>query len=115
MRTTPVLVPPIFISCPSASFSSTAFQLIASPPLLPSPAQLLEVLCLFGTTAHPVSMGISTEQKQNGTPSSNAAKYNIPDHFIGGNKLSSAPPSKVKDFVASHGGHTVITNVSLAA
>jgi acetyl-CoA carboxylase / biotin carboxylase 1 len=47
----------------------------------------------------------------NGTPSSNAAKYNLPSHFIGGNHLAAAPPSKVKDFVAAHGGHTVIKNV----
>jgi hypothetical protein len=47
----------------------------------------------------------------NGTPSSAAAKYNLPSHFIGGNHLEVAAPSKVRDFVASHGGHTVITNV----
>jgi acetyl-CoA carboxylase/biotin carboxylase 1 len=44
-----------------------------------------------------------------------AEKNGLPAHFIGGNKLDNAPPSKVKDFVASHGGHTVITNVSLLA
>lgn len=49
----------------------------------------------------------------NGYPSSYAAKYNLASHFIGGNELSKAPPSKVKDFVAGHDGHTVITNVSL--
>lgn len=48
----------------------------------------------------------------NGYPSSFAAKYNIASHFIGGNELSKAPPSKLKDFVAAHDGHTVITNVS---
>jgi len=48
----------------------------------------------------------------NGTPSSAAAKYNLPSHFIGGTHLEVAPPGKVKDFVAAHGGHTVITNVS---
>lgn len=42
-----------------------------------------------------------------------AERYNLPSHFIGGNTLDNAPPSKVKDFVASHGGHTVITNVSV--
>jgi len=41
-----------------------------------------------------------------------AEKFSLPSHFIGGNKLDNAPPSKVKDFVASHDGHTVITNVS---
>lgn len=49
--------------------------------------------------------------KANGTPSSNAAKYDLPSHFIGDNHLGAAPPSKVKEFVAAHGGHTVITSV----
>lgn len=40
-----------------------------------------------------------------------AAKHKLADHFIGGNKLENAPSSKVKDFVASHDGHTVITKV----
>jgi acetyl-CoA carboxylase / biotin carboxylase 1 len=40
-----------------------------------------------------------------------AAKHRLADHFIGGNKLENALPSKVKDFVANHDGHTVITNV----
>lgn len=38
-------------------------------------------------------------------------KNKVPEHFIGGNRLDNAPASKVKDFVASHDGHTVITNV----
>lgn len=50
--------------------------------------------------------------EQTGYPSSYAAKYNIASHFIGGNEISKAPPSKLKDFVAAHDGHTVITNVS---
>ena len=41
-----------------------------------------------------------------------AEKHKIADHFIGGNSLQNAPPSKVKDFVAEHDGHTAITNVS---
>ena len=41
-----------------------------------------------------------------------AAKFNLPSHFIGGNHLEAAAPGSVKDFVASHDGHTVITNVS---
>ena len=49
--------------------------------------------------------------KLNGHPSSFAAKANLPSHFIGGNELANAPPSKVKDFVAAHDGHTVITSV----
>ena len=52
-------------------------------------------------------------KQANGIPSSNAAKYNLPSHFIGGNHLGVAPQSKVKDFVAAHGGHTVITKVRL--
>ncbi|GIZ45206.1 hypothetical protein CKM354_000838600 [Cercospora kikuchii] len=50
----------------------------------------------------------------NGFPSAYAAKYNLASHFIGGNALPTAPPSKVKDFVAAHDGHTVITNVLIA-
>ena len=46
----------------------------------------------------------------NGT-TSYAAKHKLADHFIGGNKLENAVPSPVKDFVAQHDGHTVITNV----
>ena len=41
-----------------------------------------------------------------------AERHNIASHFIGGNKLENAPESSVKDFVAHHDGHTVITNVS---
>ncbi|KAH8805516.1 putative acetyl-CoA carboxylase [Xylogone sp. PMI_703] len=47
-------------------------------------------------------------------PSVYAAKHKLADHFIGGNRLENAPPSLVKDFVASHDGHTVITNVLIA-
>jgi acetyl-CoA carboxylase/biotin carboxylase 1 len=43
-----------------------------------------------------------------------AEKFNIADHFIGGNRLANAPPSKVKDFVGQNDGHTVITNVLIA-
>ncbi|KAI1867775.1 uncharacterized protein JN550_006916 [Neoarthrinium moseri] len=43
-----------------------------------------------------------------------AEKHHIADHFIGGNKLENAPPSNVKDFVAAHDGHTVISNVLIA-
>ncbi|KAL1303686.1 hypothetical protein AAFC00_007039 [Neodothiora populina] len=50
----------------------------------------------------------------NGHASSYAAKYNLAPHFIGGNELSQAPPSKVKDFVTANDGHTVITNVLIA-
>ena len=51
----------------------------------------------------------------NGHTSSYAAKHNLAAHFIGGNHLEAAESSKVKDFVASHDGHTVITSVSYAA
>ncbi|KAL8948361.1 MAG: hypothetical protein Q9222_005445 [Ikaeria aurantiellina] len=46
--------------------------------------------------------------------SSYAAKHKIAPHFIGGNHLDVAPSSSVKDFVANHDGHTVITNVLIA-
>lgn len=46
-----------------------------------------------------------------GHPSSYAAKYNLADHFIGGNHLGVAPAGVVKDFVADNDGHTVITSV----
>jgi acetyl-CoA carboxylase/biotin carboxylase 1 len=49
----------------------------------------------------------------NGATSSYAAKYNLAPHFIGGNHLNAAAPGKVKDFVASNDGHTVITNVGI--
>lgn len=58
-------------------------------------------------------MGVPNgNQPSNGHGSSNAAKYDLPSHFIGGNHLEVAPPSAVKDFVAEHGGHSVITSVS---
>ncbi|CAI7638105.1 unnamed protein product [Penicillium glandicola] len=53
----------------------------------------------------------------NGNPSANGStvtKHDIPSHFIGGNALESAPPSAVKDFVAAHDGHSVITSVLIA-
>lgn len=46
----------------------------------------------------------------NGT-SLSAKHQSLPSHFIGGNHLDVAPPSKVKDFVAAHEGHSVITSV----
>jgi len=42
-----------------------------------------------------------------------AEKHNVPAHFIGGNHLAAAASSPVKEFVASHDGHTVITSVGL--
>ncbi|CAD6505359.1 BgTH12-00850 [Blumeria graminis f. sp. triticale] len=43
-----------------------------------------------------------------------SARHQIAEHFIGGNKLENASPSDVKEFVAKHDGHTVITNVLIA-
>ncbi|KAK7564996.1 acetyl-CoA carboxylase [Phyllosticta citricarpa] len=67
-------------------------------------------------------MGLSADMAEstganghsNGAPSSYAARHDIHSHFIGGSHLDAAPPSKVKDFVAAHDGHTVITNVLIA-
>jgi acetyl-CoA carboxylase / biotin carboxylase 1 len=44
-----------------------------------------------------------------------AAKHKLADHFIGGNRLENAVAGPVKDFVANHDGHTVITNVGIGA
>lgn len=37
----------------------------------------------------------------------------LASHFFGLNSVHTAKPSKVKDFVISHGGHTVISKVSI--
>jgi len=63
------------------------------------------------STATKNMAGDSSKKNANGAPSAATAKYNLPSHFIGGSHLGVATPSKVKDFVAAHGGHTVITNV----
>ena len=61
--------------------------------------------------------GKSVKPHPNGTvpvlngSTSYAAKHQLADHFIGGNKLENAAAGPVKDFVANHDGHTVITNV----
>lgn len=52
----------------------------------------------------------------NGTVNGNDASFahkqkSLPSHFIGGNSLDVATPSAVKDFVAQHDGHSVITSV----
>ncbi|KAF2721158.1 acetyl-CoA carboxylase acc1 [Polychaeton citri CBS 116435] len=49
----------------------------------------------------------------NGTPSY-SSRFNLAPHFIGGNKLANAVPSKVKDFVIENDGHSVISNVLIA-
>nr|BAA11238.1 acetyl-coenzyme A carboxylase [Schizosaccharomyces pombe] len=38
----------------------------------------------------------------------------VASHFLGGNSLDKAPAGKVKDYIASHGGHTVITSILIA-
>ncbi|RVX72559.1 Acetyl-CoA carboxylase [Exophiala mesophila] len=50
----------------------------------------------------------------NGSPNSWQAKHPIASHFIGGSRLETAPPSKVKDFVQEHDGHSAITSVLIA-
>lgn len=40
-----------------------------------------------------------------------SARFNLAPHFIGGNHLEAAASGPVKDFVANHDGHTVITSV----
>ena len=66
-----------------------------------------------------VSTDLNGVSHANGTPKSAshsrnpsyAAKHVLHSHFIGLNRLSTASPSKVRDFVAAHDGHTVITSV----
>lgn len=69
---------------------------------------------MAGTTVNgaPKTNGVSGSLV-NGLKKSHAAKHNLPAHFIGGNHLDAAAPGKVKDFVAQHDGHTVITSVCL--
>ena len=57
--------------------------------------------------AHPAK-----DHPRSKNPSSYSAKFNLHPHFIGGNHLGVAPAGSVKDFVANHDGHTVITSVS---
>ncbi|KAI4277224.1 MAG: hypothetical protein LQ337_001938 [Flavoplaca oasis] len=61
-----------------------------------------------GTTHNLVAKGHGRK------PSSYSAKHKIAPHFIGGNHLGVAPASSVKDFVANHDGHSVISNVLIA-
>ncbi|KAI9837736.1 MAG: Acetyl-CoA carboxylase [Sarea resinae] len=63
-------------------------------------------------TTNGVTVPITNGTK--GTSNSYSSKHDIPSHFIGGNELSAAPAGPVKDFVASHDGHTVITSVLIA-
>ncbi|KAI0841488.1 acetyl-CoA carboxylase [Hypoxylon sp. FL0890] len=64
-------------------------------------------------TNGPAATGNRTVPVSNGKLSY-AEKHKLPEHFIGGNRLENAPPSKVKDFVAAHDGHTVISNILIA-
>ena len=48
----------------------------------------------------------------NGHAKSYAARHKLAAHFVGGNHLAAAASGHVKDFVAAHDGHTVITSVS---
>lgn len=41
-----------------------------------------------------------------------AARHKLAGHFIGRNRLENTAAGPVKEFVASHHGHTVITSVS---
>lgn len=67
---------------------------------------------MAATNGAPKMNGEATNGAANGYPSSYAAKHDLAPHFIGGNHLGNAPPSKVKNFVQASDGHTVITNVS---
>jgi len=67
---------------------------------------------LSTTMADTVGGAPKVNGNMNGHPTSYAAKFNLAPHFIGGNELGQAPPSKVKEFVSANDGHTVITNVS---
>lgn len=51
---------------------------------------------------------VNGHQKQQ---TSYAGKHKLAPHFIGGNHLAAAAPSKIKDFVANNDGHTVIQSV----
>lgn len=56
--------------------------------------------------------GVNSTKATHGGPSAWQAKQEVASHFIGGNHLKKATPSKVKDFVQTSDGHSVITNVS---
>lgn len=63
-------------------------------------------------------MAAAAQHGAHGSPAVNGGlgeeAARLAPHFIGGNHLNAAAPGKVKDFVAAHGGHTVITNVLIA-
>lgn len=64
------------------------------------------------TLSNGTATAATTTASTNGVASSLAAKQrNLPSHFIGGNRLDTAVPGVVKDFVAKSDGHSVITSV----
>jgi hypothetical protein len=64
--------------------------------------------------ANGVTVPVINGHKRSGS-TSYSKKHEIPAHFIGGNYLEVAPAGPVKDFVAAHDGHTVITSVGQIA
>ena len=66
-----------------------------------------------GVNGNPQANGVheTNGNPRTRNPSSYSAKFELADHFIGGNHLDAAPPGSVKDFVRDSDGHTVITNV----
>lgn len=65
--------------------------------------------------APPTPNGVNGSRKAslaNSPPSAWQANHPIASHFIGGSRLDKASPSKIKDFVQEHDGHSAITSVS---
>jgi hypothetical protein len=94
-----------------------SFHLFEQKQQQQQPAVTPSTSIFRATTTSPktiASMAEASSPSPDGIPrpaSSYASKFKLPEHFYGGNRLDAAPPSKVKDFVASHDGHTVITKV----
>ena len=70
----------------------------------------------MASAAEEIANGAKTALKSiipntDGSSASSPAS-SLPPHFLGGNSLDVARPGAVRDFVAAHGGHTVITSVS---
>ena len=61
----------------------------------------------------PLNGTLTPKTAHPGKEGSYASRRTLHPHFIGGNHLEAAAPSRVKDFVANNDGHTVITSVSL--
>lgn len=60
---------------------------------------------------YPAPVNGITKPSAKGRARAYSARHNLAAHFIGGNHLEAASPGPVKDFVAHHDGHTVITSV----